>query len=334
MKKYLPVLFLAAATLAVPVRGQVNYGGYVSLDYVKGGGEGAPPGGSAENLLAGFLAVGQIGQRFGFTLEARAREVSVFELEQAWIGFLPSQTVTVKAGLYLVPFGLYNRAGRPHETPLIGRPLNLESIYPSSWRDLGLVVEGVIGFLSYSGYLGSGLSGTEGLGSGQQFRDNNTDWAKGGRIGLALGSDVRAGVSYYTGKHDAEGQRDIVLEGVDLAWVTAQWEVHGEYTKGLIENPEPFEKGRSEGTSIWMLMGFRSLQPVGSFQTVKVEDPYLGDAISQDRSRWTLGLRWVLSPNLFIKLEYAWNKEELILPPEEVFITKNRVLQVQAALSF
>lgn len=327
MKKHLLVLFLAAAMLAVPVRGQVNYGGYVSLDYVKGWGESDPPAGSVANLLAGFLAAGQIGQRFGFTLEARAREISAFDLEQAWIGFLPSQTVTVKAGLYLVPFGSYNRASRPHETPLIGRPLNLEALYPSSWRDLGLVVEGIIGVFSYAGYVGNGLAGSEGLGAGQQFRDNNADWAKGGRIGLALGSDVRAGVSYYTGKHDDDGQRDIVLEGADLAWVTAQWEVHGEYTKGLIENPEPFENGSSEGYSIWMLMGFRSLQPVASFQKVKVEDPYMGEGLSLDRSRWTLGLRWVLSAGLFLKLEYAWNKDK-------VLDLKDKVLQMQVALGF
>lgn len=328
MKKELLAVFLLGAALVLPASGQIDYGGYVSLDYVKGWGEDDPPGGSVGNPLAGFLAAGQIGQRFGFTLEARARDISAFELEQAWVGFLPSRAVTVKAGLYLVPFGNYNRAGRPHETPLIARPLNLEAVYPSSWRDLGLMVEGVIGVFSYSGYVGNGLAGDEGLGSGQQFRDNNTDWAKGGRIGLALGSEIQAGVSLYSGKHDVDGERDILLQGADLAWVTAQWEVHGEYTKGRIDNPEPFEKGEAEGFSLWTLMGFRSVQPVASFQKVKVEDPFLGEeGLIRDRSRWTLGLRWVLSANLFLKLEYAWDKDKAL-------DRKDKALRIQAALGF
>jgi len=328
MKKALLASFCLLAALAAPVRGQVQYGGYVSLDYVKGWGEDAPPAGSVGDLLAGFLAVGKIGQRFGFALEAKARDVSSFDLEQAWVGFLPSRAVTVKAGLYLVPFGNYNRAGRPYETPLIGRPLNLAALYPASWRDLGLLVEGAIGVLTYAAFVGNGLSGEGGFGSGQQFEDNNTSWAKGGRIGLALGSDIRAGVSLYSGKHDAEGQRDLLLEGVDLAWVTEQWEVHGEYTKGLIDNPEPFERGRTEGFSIWTLMGFRSVQPVASFQKVKTDDPFLGEeGTAVDRTRWTLGLRWVLAGRMYLKIEYAWDKDRLL-------DVKDKGLRVQAALGF
>lgn len=327
MRKHLIVLILLAATLSIPARGQVSYGGYLSLDYVKGRGENDPPGGSIENLLAGFLAVGQVGQRFGFTLEVRAPDVSAFEFDQAWIGFLPSRTFTVKAGLYLVPFGSYNRASRPYETPLISRPLNLEAVYPARWRDAGLIVEGETGILSYAAYLGRGLDGSDGLGSGQQFRDNNTDWAKGGRLGLALGTDIRLGGSLYAGKHDEDGERDIILRGVDVSWVTDQWGLHGEYTKGLIENPEPFETGRSEGYSLWVLMGFRALQPVASFQKVRVEDPFPGEGLDVDRSRWTLGFRWVLSANLFLKLEYCWNKDRIL-------DLKDKVLQVQAALGF
>ena len=327
MKKQLFALSLAAVMLAAPARGQVEYGGYVSLDYVKIRGEDAPQAGSIEDLLAGFLAAGRVGQRFGFGLEVRARDLSAFELDQAWIGFLPSPAVTVKAGLYLVPFGSYNRAGRAHETPLISRPLHLEAAYPARWRDAGLVVEGVIGVLSYAGYLGRGLDGAEGLGTGQQTSDNNADWAKGGRIGLALGSDIRVGASLYTGKHDGEGERDIVLKGVDLAWVTAQWEVHGEYAKGLIDNPEGFERGWSEGYSIWMLMGFRNVQPVGSFQKVKAEDPYRGEEPALDRVRWTLGLRWALTANVFLKLEYGWDKDRTL-------DLRDKTLKVQAALAF
>ncbi|MCX6567685.1 MAG: hypothetical protein NT147_01360 [Candidatus Aminicenantes bacterium] len=326
----------ACLVLALPAPGQVKvkYGGYLSFEYIDGQTESLYPKASIQNLLAGFAAAGLVGGKFGFSLEARtmgtpeagAANAWAFELDQAWAGFVPSKAINAKAGLFIVPFGTYNLASRPHETLLIGVPLNLEYLYPRTWRDIGLLIEGEVGVLSYAAYLGNGLGDLDGIGSGQQFRDNNADKAKGGRIGLALGEYGRAGISYYTGKYDERDMYDLILEGADLAWATGQWEIHGEYSKAMIENPEPFQTGKSEGYSIWMAMGFRSFQPIGSFQKVKVDDPYR-DGLLRDQSRWTLGLRYVVGPTFFIKAEYVWNKEK---EP----ILKNNQLQVQAALSF
>jgi len=326
-KKHAVIVAALVAALALPAAGQVKYGGYLSFEYIKGQSESAFPRGNMENILAGFLAAGQVGQKFGFAVEARALSVSSFDLAQAWAGFLPAEAITIKAGLFLVPFGAWNQASRPHQTLLIRTPLNLEYLYPAFWRDLGVLVEGKIGVLSYAAYLGNGLAEAETLGAGQQFRDNNTDKAKGGRLGLAVGQGASAGVSYYTGKMDDQDMRDLILEGADLSWVTGQWEIHGEYTKAIIENPQPFEKGKSEGYSIWAVMGFRSLQPIGSFQKVKYEDPYHQGGILRDQSRWTLGLRYVLSSTLFVKVEYDWNKEKET-------VLKNNLFQVQMGLSF
>lgn len=291
----------------------IRLAGYLSLDYLKGQAESASPHGAIENLLAGVLAAGQVGQRFGFAAEVQARGVDAFSLNQAWAGFLPSNAFTVRAGLFLVPFGQWNTASRPYETVLVRTPLNLEYLYPASWRDLGVLVHGQVGVLSYDAYLGNGLAETPGetsLAYVQQFRNNNTDMAKGGRVGLTLGQGLRGGLSYYTGKYDDQNMRDLVLEGADLSWVTPQWEVHGEYTRALIENPQPFSRGEAEGWHVWMCMSFRGLQPVGSFQKVKLTDTYhLGDT-GLDRRRWSAGLRYVLSQTLFLKFEYDWNTEK------------------------
>ena len=326
-RKHAVIAAAALLALALPARSEVKYGGYLSFEYIKGQAESSHPRGNMENLLVGFLAAGQVGQKFGFAIEARTLSVSSFDLAQAWAGYLPAEAFTIKVGLFLVPFGTWNRASRPHETALIRTPLNLEYLYPASWRDLGILVEGQVGVLSYAAYLGNGLAESDGLGSGQQFHDNNTDKAKGGRVGLVVGQAIRAGVSYYAGKYDDQDMRDLILEGADLSWVTAQWEVHGEYTKATIENPQPFEKGTTEGYSIWATMGFRSFQPIGSFQKVKYADPYHGGGIDIDRSRWTAGLRYVLSSTLFIKAEYDWNKEKGTA-------LKDNQFQVQLGLSF
>ncbi len=321
---------IAAAVLlalAVPARSQVKYGGYLALEYIKGQAESPYPHGNIENLLAGFLAAGRLGQKFGFTVEVRALGVNEFDLDQAWAGLMPSQAFTVRVGLYLVPFGTWNTASRPHETLLIRTPLNLEFLYPASWRDLGVLVEGQVGVLSYAAYLGNGLAEGDTDPVVQQFRDNNTDKAKGGRIGLTMGQGVKAGVSYYTGKYDAQNMRDLTLEGADLSWVTEQWEIHGEYTKAFLENPQPYARGQSEGYSIWTCMGFKSFQPVGSFQKLKFTDTFHNGGIALDQSRWTAGLRYVLSSTLFLKAEYDWNREKGTA-------LKNNQWQVQVGLSF
>ncbi|MBN2264766.1 MAG: hypothetical protein JW775_03035 [Candidatus Aminicenantes bacterium] len=312
---------------ALPVSGQVNYGGYLAFEYIKGQAESPYPHGNFENLLAGFLAAGAIGQKFGFTAEVAAHGVDTFALNQAWAAFAPSETFTVRAGLYLVPFGAWNTASRPHETVLVRAPLNLEYLYPPNWRDVGLLVEGRIGVLTYAGYLGNGLAEGEEEIFAQQFRDNNTHKSLGGRIGILAGQAIRAGVSYYTGKYDDQDMRDLTLEGADLSWVTPQWEIHGEYTKALIENPQPFERGESEGWFIWACMSFKSFQPVGSYQKFELTDGYHGGGLTIDRSRWTAGVRVVLGPSLFIKAEYDWNKEKLTA-------LKDNQWQVQVGLSF
>lgn len=337
MKRTPVVLVLAAALLALAVparsqgqsRGQVQYGGYLALEYIKGQAESPYPNGAIENLLAGFLAAGRVGQKFGFAIEVRSLNVNSFDLDQAWAGFLPSEAFTARVGLYLVPFGQWNTSSRPHEALLIRAPLNLEFLYPASWRDLGVLLEGRTGVLSYSAYLGNGLAETTGaaLPYAQQFRDNNTDKSKGGRLGLLLGQDFRVGVSYYTGKYDELDTRDLTLEGADLSWVTPQWEVHGEYTKAFLENPEPFARGESKGFSIWGCMSFKGFQPVGSFQKLKFTDPFHEGGIALDRSRWTAGLRYVLSSTLFVKFEYDWNKEKGIVLQDDQW-------QVQVGLSF
>lgn len=313
--------------LALPARSEVKYGGYLAAEYIKGQAESAYPHGNIENLLVGFLAAGQIGEKFGFTVEVRSLGVTSFDLNQAWAGLVSSEAFTVRVGLFLVPFGTWNTASRPHESLLIRTPLNLEYLYPASWRDLGILVEGQIGVLSYATYLGNGLAEGETGAAVQQFRDNNTDKAKGGRVGLIVGQSIKVGVSYYTGKYDDQNMRDLHLEGADLSWVSNQWEVHGEYSKALIENPEPFERGKSEGYSIWACMSFKSFQPVGSFQKLQYTDPYHDGGIDIDRSRWALGLRYVLSSTLFVKGEYDWNKEKGTA-------LKNDQWQIQVGLSF
>jgi hypothetical protein len=336
MTKKLLGIASAVVVLAGALPAQVHYGGYFAAEFVKGQSQSDYPQGSGGRLQGGLVAGATLSSRWSFGLEVRYRGDSTFSVEQAWAGFVPSAAFNLKVGLFLVPFGIYNRANRPHETVFIRTPLNLEFLYPESWRELGASVEGQIGIFGYAAYIGNGLKTSDALPGAQQFEDNNKNKAWGGRLGLTFSQSLRAGASYYRGKYDDADALGLTLEGIDVSWVTAQWEVRAEITKGFVDNaplPDatPVARGKTEGFTVWAVMNFRQFQPVGSYQKVKYADPARGDVeaggIVLDRSRWTAGLRYVISNSIYLKAEYNWNKDKPAVPKRNQF-------QVQAAVAF
>jgi hypothetical protein len=311
-------IFALFLILAVPAVAQTKVNGYLSFEYLRGGTQSGFHQGSFQNARAGLIATGQIAPRFEFALEARLRGESRVELEQAWAGYKASEAFSLKLGLFLVPFGKYNQSNRPHQTLLVRSPLNLEENYPASWRDIGVLVEGRIGIFLYSAYLGNGLAEAENLRAGQQFTDNNSDKGKGTRIGLLLAQQFEVGVSYYQGKQDERNTRNLSLRGLDLSWNTTGFQVLAEYSKGEIENPSPWAKGKAEGYFVQLSFPVDQFNAVVSYQDFSYKDTFhgpgfqkpvsSGQGIDEDRRRWSLGLDYPLSQNLLLKLEYDFNK--------------------------
>ncbi|MFB0566497.1 MAG: porin [Candidatus Aminicenantaceae bacterium] len=310
--------------------------GYLSFEYIKGQKESDTHQGTFRNAQLGIIFSGEVIPEFDYAAEARYRETKV-DVEQAWIRFKLSEALSFKVGLYLVPFGRYNLSNRPHQTLLINLPLNVQEMYPSSWKDLGFLIEGKAGLLFYSAYLGNGLAEAENLKSSQQLEDNNKDKAKGARIGLLISQELFVGFSYYRGKYDKESKRDITLYGADFAWESENFHVISEYLKAQVENPEPFSSGNAEGYFIQIYIDIDKLRPVVSYQNLKYDDPfhgkgfilpsYQGRGILEEQSRWALGLVYFPSPYLLFKFEYDYNKEKTLE-------LQNNTLSVQVALSF
>ncbi|MEN6312406.1 MAG: hypothetical protein ABFD80_12815, partial [Acidobacteriota bacterium] len=119
-------VLLGSAAAAEETSTTIRYGGYLAGEFLKGQSQSEFANGSFQNLQAGFLLSGNLSTSLAFKAEVRSRSGSDFEVEQAWVGYVPSAVFSVKAGLYLVPFGIWNEASRPHESLLIGTPLNLE----------------------------------------------------------------------------------------------------------------------------------------------------------------------------------------------------------------
>lgn len=328
---FLLILFVAVP----PALGQVS--GYVSANYTKSQEEGEYFEGTFGDPLLGVLFSGSISTGFAFGAEFRISDISHIEIDQAWVGLSSSDKFRLQGGLYLVPFGIYNRINRPHETVLINAPLNVAYCYPDRWRDIGVMVEGKVGGFVYQGYIGNGLKEGESLRDSQQFEDNNKDKGLGGRIGWQFSQGFELAYSIHYGKYDVGNSRDVTLHGADLNWVTQDWQVMGEYTKVILENAEGFGNGESEAFFVQAVVYMGQFQPFVNYQDLRYTDPFHGAGFSAgsgpgrgvflDKRRWALGIVYVPAPDIFIKFEYDFNRDKEFDKNDDLWV-------IQAAARF
>ena len=310
--------------------------GYLSFEYTSGqtGSDEPPP--MFRNAQLGVIFSGEIGKRFFYVAEFRVRGTGV-DVDQALVSFAPSELFSLSAGLYLIPFGAYNQSSRPHETLLVKLPLHVEEMYPSRWRDIGILTEGNLGFLFYASYFGNGIVEGEDLSSGQQFEDNNKNKAKGGRVGIVFSEKFAAAVSYYRGKYDENEERSVNLYGVDVTWDVAGFQLFFEFAQASLENPESFSSGEATGYLVQLSFPLGKLQPVASYQRLDYEDRFHGAGFADSftpgagillhKARWSVGVVFIPLPNLLVKIEYDFDQDNI----QDL---KTKAFSAQVALSF
>ncbi len=326
------LLILCAAFLASPVGAQFKLSGYLSAQYEKGESESEFPGGTFGKARAGLFFTGTAQNFLDYALELRFKTENRLEIEEAWVGFSTSSAFHLKLGVYLVPFGKYNTFSRPHQTLFIQPPLTQAQIYPESWRDVGVMAEGSTSFLRYAVYIGNGLKEDLDLGAAQQFKDNNKNKSLGGRVGILLSQAFELGLSYYRGKYDDADERNLEYRGLDLSWNTAAFRLLYEYTEARVENPVDFTPGRAAGHFALLALSWGEFSPFGSYQTFEYKDEFHGpgfgltelpgSGIFSDGSRWAIGLSYLVSSNLLLKVEYDFNREEGLALKNDSFLAQ------------
>ena len=146
-----------------------------------------------------------------------------------------------------MPFGRVNAADRPFQLLLVDSPYGTSETRPRSWRDIGAMAEGDLGFVRYSAFVGNGLAEAESLAGGQQWRDNNKSKGWGGRLDFPVSQELGFGVSYYEGRHDAADERRLRLLGADAGWTTPNVQCLAEYTRGRHRQPGRVRGGPGRG---------------------------------------------------------------------------------------
>jgi hypothetical protein len=312
---------LAAAQMPLqqdPLR--VKVGGYLAADYAKSEAGGLYPEGTFQNPLIGVLMSGQLASGITFQTEASYYSDHRFDINQAWLGVQASEGFDAKLGLYVVPFGQFNENNLPYQIDTVNFPLNIEYLYPATWRDIGVTGGGTVSGARYVLYLGNGLAEGEYLTSGQQFRDNNRNKGWGGRLDLELSEGFSAGYSYYRGKVDDANSRFLVMQAGTVSWTTSDFYIKVEYNHSKSETPDPFADAVGWGYYIQSAMIWKNFRPVVSYQVLKYDDAFHGpgfegpdspgEGIHLDRTRWALGAVLMFAPNAYLKFEYDFNREK------------------------
>ncbi|MCP5476566.1 MAG: carbohydrate porin [Rhodanobacteraceae bacterium] len=254
-------------------------------------------------------------------------------LEQAYVDLAWNESLALRAGVILVPFG-NNEAD--HYAPLrdvIARPLSSRLIAPSDWTDNGF---GLVGHaelnpdwqLDWEAYLIAGLDdqfGYNGLRNNRQGFgvDNNNDKALSAHLTLRQSDQLALGLGIYSGAYDDAGKQQLRGIGLDWTWRWDAWKFTGEYLSMRAErehaDPGTFRGGYARvGYDLdrWFPDTWKSetfpdarLSLIYEYDHVSVQDlTSVSAMVLRERERkHLLGLRYEPDHSWIFKLNREWS---------------------------
>src|SRR6185436_19159647 len=164
------------------------------------------------------------------------------ELEQAWVNYKFSDAVNVKGGLFLIPLGILNETHEPPTYYGVERNEVETRIIPTTWRELGVGVHGLLGSsgLRYdvgittgfdTGKLDDPSTGVRSAHQEGQLANAHDLIVYGALNYRSRGLLVGGGV--FTGNTGQNGASNSALKGVSARLTL--WDVHAQYKVGGLE---------------------------------------------------------------------------------------------------
>ena len=178
-------------------------------------------------LYAGY----RFNDRFLFNSEIEVEHAKEVFVEFAYIDFLTTENIGLRAGMLLIPMGLVNEFHEP--TVFFGaeRPVTEKSIIPTTWRENGGGLYGAFDKVAFRFYAVNGFNGSafssSGVRGGRQKggKAKANDMAVTGRLDFTPTPGMFFGASFYTG---GSGQGDIVVEDRNYGVRTSIFDVHAQ----------------------------------------------------------------------------------------------------------
>lgn len=267
-------------------------------------------------------------------------------LEQAYVDFLLSEPLNLRAGRILTPLGIINKKHEPTTFNGVERPSFAKYIIPTTWSSDGIGLFGSMSSsLQYEAYVVGGLDGSEfnatnGIRGGRiKERPSLHEPAFTGRIdyypladlGDNYNQELRLGFSGYFGGLDNGNQgenpdinADIHIYSADFEYSASRFDFRGAIADLRIDGTR--EIGKSTAKEIfgfyvegayhfwpdsWKIGKLESTDAVvfvryDDFDTQYKMPSGISDNPAGDRNEWTIGVNFFPTNNFVIKMDYQF----------------------------
>ncbi len=280
-------------------------------------------------------------------------------LEQAYIDFLLTGRFNVRAGRILTPIGIINKKHEPPTFNGVERPAFATNIIPTTWSSDGIGIFGSLSpSLTYEAYVVGGLDGsmftaTTGIRNGRiKERPSLNEPAITGRLDYYPFStrqndsdqSLRMGASGYFGGLDNGDQGanpgidgEIGITSADFEYSVCKWDFRGAIAHINIDGARQIGNNVAEEIFGWYLEGAYHWLPE-KWKTGKLAkadatifvrlDKYdtqyeMPSGVSKnragDRTDWTFGTNFYLTPNLVLKADYQVRDDDSSSNPGDLF---------------
>ncbi|MFO7829885.1 MAG: hypothetical protein R6V23_14770 [Bacteroidales bacterium] len=239
---------------------KLHFGGYGQIDYNQPLDKDFYRNGKLDVHRLILFAGYKFNDKTKFITEIEFEHVSEVYIEQAYLDYQLFNNMSVKGGLLLIPMGIINEYHEPPSYNGVERPNVDKVIVPTTWREIGLGVDGRINSASlryqlylvngFNGYDGDGVfKGSNGLRSGRQkgaesYISSPNVSAKIDYFGI---SGLKLGLSGYFGKSQstlyngldkndqvAKNIADSSVIGVNMIGLDYRYSVSGFHTRGQL----------------------------------------------------------------------------------------------------
>jgi hypothetical protein len=171
-------IYFNSAEKMLMTNGNLKIGGYGEVHYNQPVSSDVRKNGTLDVHRIIMMLGYQFNDKVQFVSELEFEHVSEVYVEQAFLQYKLSNSVNFRGGLLLTPMGIINEYHEPTTFNGVERPQIDNAISPSTWREIGFGITGVIlpVSLRYQAYLMNGFNGFDG-----QARIGGASGLRGGR---------------------------------------------------------------------------------------------------------------------------------------------------------
>lgn len=266
-------------------------------------------------------------------------------VEQAYLDVWFSRNIALRIGAIVTPFNRFDDFHDPIGNFLVTRPQMAREITNSAWKEVGINLHGNLPagknlYFNYDFYVINGLGNGSRLRNSRQYKDNNDAKSFGFRLSGVAMDRVEAGVSFYRGAWDDDGEFDVSIYGAHVLAKFGGLNLYAEYAKSTSENPGANlaivgVPGDGKADGYFLQASYlinKTFRPTVRYGTLDYLDngSLLGrSATNYDTRVLAFGFNYYMTPSIVFKLEYDIIKEGKRKTDKD-----NNLLALQAAVRF